>query len=72
MASRQRWIEFFARHSEERPGGVIDQLFTDWQNAKAQADSKPPSRPSTPIPGRNRDNPRRIAQMLAERLRRRQ
>lgn len=72
MASRQRWIEFFARHSEQRPGGVIDQLLTDWQKAKAQAEVAPTSRPSTPIPGRNHDNPRRIAQMLAERLRRRQ
>lgn len=71
MASRQRWLEFFTRHSKARPGGVIDQLFSDWQNAKTQAESEPASRPSNDLPGHNRDTPGRIARMLADRLRRR-
>jgi hypothetical protein len=70
MVSRQRWAEFFARHSEQHPGGVIDRLLGDWQRAKGHADQLAADRPPPPPAGHNRDSPRRIARMLAERLRR--
>jgi len=71
MVSRQRWMEFFVRHSEQHPGGVIDRLFGDWQRAKANVDSLRSQEPPAQPLGHNRDSPGRIAGMLAERMRRR-
>jgi len=71
MVSRQRWMEFFVGHSEQHPGGVIDRLFSDWQKAKADADSVRSKETPAPLWRPNRDSPGRIARMLAERMRRR-
>lgn len=70
MASRQRWLEFLSSHSAQHPGGVIDRMFTDWRKAKANADSVSARRHLPPSQGHNSDSPGRIAQMLADRIRR--
>jgi hypothetical protein len=70
MVSRQRWAKFFARHSEQHPGAVIDRLLGDWRRAKANAESLQRDTPPPPQVSHNRDSPGRIARMLAERLRR--
>ncbi|AVO46430.1 hypothetical protein [Phreatobacter cathodiphilus] len=70
MVWAERWAEFFARHSEQHPGGVIDRLLGDRQRAKGNAESVSQDTPPPPPAGHNRDSPGRIARMLAERPRR--
>lgn len=69
MASRKAWGEFFARHLERYPDGVIGHLVSDWQKAKAREPERPMDN-QRPAAGHNRSSPRRIAQMLAARFRR--
>ena len=71
MVLRQRWVQLFSRHAEKHPDGVIHRLLADWEKAKAGADSLRSEYPPFPPPTHNRDSPGRMAQMLAERLRRR-
>lgn len=70
MVSRQRWMEFFVRHFEQHSGGVIDRLLGDWHKAIVDADIMLSAQMPAPSPGHNRDSPRCIARMLAERIRR--
>lgn len=71
MASRLRWLQFLSLLSAQHPGGVIDQLFTDWRKVKAQAQGRPTERSIAHGRGHNTGSFGRIAQMLADRLRHR-
>jgi hypothetical protein len=72
MALPSRWASFFARHTERHPKGVVAQLLDDWLKPTAEPAEKPPVAPrGYPPRSHNRDSPGRIAQMLAEKMRRR-
>jgi hypothetical protein len=70
VAFQKPWAGFFARHTERHPNGVIAGLLNDWQTTRT--DSRLTSLdPGLPLRTHNSDVPRRIAQLLADKLRQR-